>query len=167
MNLKIYKNKPVSWFDDWTSAMDHFWDSPRHEKNFLPACDFHETKDYYFFSFDVPGVKKENIHIEFNDNTLHISGEKKNEYRERSAEEGRQFHEKFYGRFQRAFTLPTRVKESAIETHFKDGVLELLIPKQSVSQGKTISVKDGGQKEGLFSRLLKNSDKEQLKARAS
>ena len=156
MNLRLYNNKPVSWFDDFANSLGHFWDLPvtKSEKNFLPACDFHETKDYYFFSFDIPGVKKEDIRIELNDNTLHISGEKKNEYSAKHAE-GEPFYEKSYGKFQRAFTLPAKVKESAIEAHFKNGVLELLIPKEKVSKGHTISVIDGN-KEGLFSRLLKN-----------
>ena len=157
MNLRLYNNnKPTAWFDDFTHSLDHLWDMPftKTEKNFLPVCDFHETKDYYFFSFDIPGVKKEDIHIELNDNTLHISGEKRNEYKTKH-KENKHFYEKFYGKFQRAFTLPGKIKESAVETHFKDGVLEVLIPKENVSKGRTISVTDNN-KEGLFSRLMKN-----------
>ena len=50
MNLKVYKNKPVSWFDDFAHSLDYFWDTPltRTEKKFSPTCDFHETKDYFF-----------------------------------------------------------------------------------------------------------------------
>lgn len=157
MNLRAYKNKPLNWFDDFTHPLDHLWDMPftKTERNFLPTCDFHETKDYYFFSFDIPGVKKENIHIEFNDHTLQISGEKRNEYKEKRTESEQQFHERFYGKFQRSFTLPSTVKEEEIEAHFKNGVLELLIPKEKMSKGRTISVTDRN-KEGLLSRLLKS-----------
>ncbi len=157
MNLRLYKNKPVNyWVDDFMNSIEPFWDTSliKSDQTFLPACDFHETKDYYFFSFDIPGVKKEDIHVEFNDNTLHISGEKKNEYRETKVD-GRQFHEKFYGKFQRSFTLPMKVKEDAIETHFKNGVLELLISKETAGKNRTISVTDGN-KSGLFARLMKN-----------
>lgn len=158
MNLKVYKNKPVSWFDDFAHSLDHLWDTPlrRTEKNFSPACDFHETKDYYFFSFDVPGVKKEDIQIELHDNTIYVSGEKRNEYKDTETE-GKQFYEKSYGMFQRSFTLPTVVKEEAIETHFKNGVLEILIPKKTSSEGRKISIKEEN-KNGLFSRLLKNKN---------
>ena len=108
MSLSTYRNKHLkNWFNDLTDSLDHFWDAPvvKSDKHFLPACDFHETKDYYFFSFDVPGVKKEDINIELNDGTLHISGEKRDEYREKQVA-GKQFYEKFYGKFQRSFTLP-------------------------------------------------------------
>ena len=155
MKLQLYTHKPASLFDEFTNSLNHFWDSPlsSREKRSLPACDFHETDDYYFFSFDVPGVKKKDIQLKLQDNTLHILGEKKNEYQEQQ-KEGNQFQEKFYGQFQRSFTLPSAVKEEAIETHFKDGVLEVLIPKATASQGRTIEVADT-KKEGLFSRLTK------------
>lgn len=158
MNLKVYKNKPVSWFDDFAHSLDHLWDTPlrRTEKQFSPACDFHETKDYYFFSFDIPGVKKEDIQVELHDNTIYVSGEKRNEYKDTETE-GQQFYEKSYGMFQRSFTLPTTVKEEAIETHFKNGVLEILIPKKTSREGRKISIKEEN-KNGLFSRLLKNKN---------
>ena len=159
MNLKLYTNKPASLFDEFARSLNPFWDSPigNREKSVLPACDFHETEDYYFFSFDVPGVQKKDIHLEIQDNILHISGEKRNEYQEKH-KEGKQFQEKFYGQFQRAFTLPSAVREEAIETNFRDGVLELLIPKANVSKGRKIEVADT-QKEGLFSRLTKKTSK--------
>lgn len=158
MNLRVYKNKPLSWFDDFSHSLDHLWDMPftKPEKKFTPTCDFHENKDYYFFSFDMPGVKKEDINVEFHDNTLHLSGEKRNTYSE-TKKDGTQFHEKSYGKFQRAFTLPSTVKEEAIETHFKNGVLELLIPKKKAEKERKIFIKDEN-KTGLFSRLLKAND---------
>lgn len=158
MNLRLYKNKPISWFDDFANSMDHFWNIPlaKNEKDFFPACDFQETKDYYFFSFDVPGVKKEDIQIEFHDGNVRISGEKKDEYKGQDTE-GQKFQEKIYGKFQRSFSLPATVKEDAIEAHYKNGVLELLIPKKQASKGRKISVKEEN-KSGLFSRLLKDSD---------
>ena len=156
MNLRLYKNKPVSWFDDFSNPIDHFWNAPimKSEKDFMPACDFRETKNYYFFSFDVPGVKKEDIQIEFHDGSVHISGEKRNEY-EAQKTEGQQFREKFYGKFHRSFSLPAPVKEDAISANYKNGVLELLIPKAQASPGRKISVTEE-HKDGLFSRLLKN-----------
>ena len=159
MNLRVYKNKPLHWFDDFTHPLDYFWDNipftTKNEKSFSPACDFHETKDYYFFSLDIPGVNKEDLHIKFHDNTLQISGEKRNEYKGKQEEGKQKFYEKFYGKFQRSFTLPTAVKEGEIETHFKNGVLELLIPKKTASKGRTISITDENKK-GLFSQLLKS-----------
>ena len=155
MKLKLYNQQPIDWLSDITSSLDSLWESPlRMNKNFLPSCDFYETDDYYFFSFDIPGVNKKDINIEFHDGALHISGEKKNEHRSKEFK-GRQFFEKYYGKFQRSFAIPTAVKENEIEAQFKNGVLELLIPKANSGKGLKIPV-TAEKKEGLFSRLLKN-----------
>ena len=160
MNLRVYNNKPMSWFDDFSHSLENFWDTPfnlnTREKKFTPACDVHENKDYYFFSFDMPGVKKEDIHVEFRDNTLYISGEKRNTYN-KAQKDGSQLYEKSYGKFQRAFTLPSTIEETTIETHFKNGVLELLVPKKKAHKEQVIPIKDEN-KTGLFSRLLKSND---------
>ena len=154
LNRDLYdKNPVVNWMDNFTNSISDLLDEPRSstEKSFLPACDVHENKDYYFFSFDVPGVKKEDIQVELKDNTLHISGEKRNEYEKETKNKG--FYEKFYGKFHRSFTLPEAVSDKGVEAHFKDGVLELLISKVKAEPGRQIPVKEGN-KEGLFSRLL-------------
>lgn len=158
LNRDLYNRNPVTnWMDDFTNSIGDLLGEPgvNAEKSFLPACDVHENKDYYFFSFDVPGVKKEDIQVELKDNTLHISGEKRNEYEKETKNKG--FYEKFYGKFHRSFDLPVTVSDKGIEAHFKNGVLELLIPKVKAEPGRQIPVKDGN-KEGLFSRLL--SDKQ-------
>ena len=157
MNLSVYKNNPAGWLNSVMHSIDNLWDEQlngvsKTEKNFMPACDVHENKDYYFFSMDIPGVKKENIQVELKDNTLRISGEKKNEYKS-SSDSQEQIHERFYGKFQRSFYLPSAVKEQEIEAHFRNGVLELLVPKTKKEPGRQVPIKDSN-KEGLFSRLL-------------
>ena len=155
MELQLYNKQPIDWFSDITNSLDSLWESSWDtEKNFSPSCDFHETNNYYFFSFDIPGVKKEDIHIEFHNGALQISGEKKNELKSQNLE-GKQFREKFYGKFQRSFSLPVAVKENEIEAQFKNGVLELLVPKAKTKKGSKIQVTEE-KKEGLFSKLLKD-----------
>ena len=156
LNMDLYnKNPMVNWLDNFTHSIDDIMDESyvNTKKDFLPACDVHENKDYYFFSFDIPGVKKEDIQVELRDNILHISGEKRNEYKKEMENKG--FYEKFYGKFHRSFNLPVTVSEKGVEAQFKNGVLELLIPKVKAEQGRQIPVKDGN-KEELFSRLLNN-----------
>jgi len=154
MKLQIHNKHPVDWFSDIAHSLDSFWDSSQSgSRSFLPSCDFQETDDYYFFSFDIPGVKKEDIHIEFHDGSLHISGEKKSDFSSKKTE-GRKFSEKFYGKFQRSFSLPAPVKENEIEAQFKDGVLELLVPKTQRKKGLKIPIGED-KKDGLISRLLK------------
>jgi len=154
LNMDLYNRNPVgNWMDNFTKSIGDLFDESylKTDKSFLPACDVHENKDYYFFSFDVPGVKREDIQVELRNNTLHVSGEKRNEYENKEKNKG--FYEKFYGKFHRSFNLPVSVNDKEIEAHFKNGVLELLIPKLRAESGRQIPVGDGN-KGGLFSRLL-------------
>ncbi len=154
MNIKLYKEEiPKKWLDDF-NTFDFLWDAPMapKEREFCPSCDCHENENYYFFSFDIPGIKKDDIKIEFKDHKLSVSGERRNEYKSQG-KEACQSRERVYGKFQRTFTLPIPVKEENIEAQCKDGVLELLVPKTETSQARKIPVGEG-KKEKLFSRLL-------------
>ena len=162
MNIMLHKNKPWNLLDDLSSSLDRFWESPwdrsnivKKETDFSPACDFHETDTHYFFSLDIPGVKKENINVEYDNNILHISGEKKNEYKSKLPSKS-QFYERYCGKFYRSFKLPVSVKADAIEASFKNGVLELLLPKQTTGKGRKISIGEE-KKDSLLSRLTKAS----------
>ena len=66
------------------------------------------------------------------------------------------FLEKFYGSFNRFFTLPSSIDEEKIEAHFANGVLELSLPKTSKSKGREILVKEGKRETKIFSNLLKS-----------
>jgi HSP20 family protein len=75
----------------------------------------------------LPGIPKEKINIDFNEGVLTISGERSEERRE----EGTTYHrmERSYGKFMRQFALPQDVDPSAINASYKDGVLEVVVPK--------------------------------------
>lgn len=107
--------------------------------DFSPTCDIEETSSHYQVTFDLAGVKKEDIHLEVRDNHLLVSGEKKVE--KKSTEGKQHLSERFYGSFSRVFTLPSQVVADKVEATFKDGVLYISIPKteQAKSQKITIS----------------------------
>src|SRR5436853_425806 len=74
-----------------------------------PAVDIHQDKDNVYVTCEVPGMKKEDIDITFHEGMLTITGERK---REEEFKEGESFRsERFFGKFHRSFTLPTRVEE--------------------------------------------------------
>jgi HSP20 family protein len=98
--------------------------------DFVPAVNTREADDAYYIEVDLPGVKKEEISIDVNDNVLTISGERKVE-EERKDEEFYRV-ESFYGKFERSFTLPEDVDADKIEAEAKDGVLTVKIPKAQV-----------------------------------
>ncbi|WP_456392383.1 Hsp20/alpha crystallin family protein [Nitratifractor sp.] len=98
--------------------------------DFVPAVNTREADDAYYIEVDLPGVKKEDISIDVDDNVLTISGERKVE-EERKDEEFYRV-ESFYGKFERSFTLPEDVDADKIEAEAKDGVLTVKIPKAQV-----------------------------------
>ncbi|MGZ3691072.1 MAG: Hsp20/alpha crystallin family protein [Pseudobdellovibrio sp.] len=119
--------------------------------NFQPSCDVNETKEHYLVSFDMPGMKKEDIKIEIQGNELVISGERHREVSEKEGESTLR-HERMYGKFERSFTLPTTIATDKIEAHYEDGVLNVALPKAESSKARTIQIQTG--QGGLLSKFL-------------
>jgi HSP20 family protein len=103
-----------------------------------PPVDIYETDDALVMKAELPGFGKDDIHIELKDHTLVIKGERK---REDEVKEG-SYHrtERVYGAFQRSFMLPTTVDQEKVKAAYKDGVLELRLPKVQAAQPKRIAV---------------------------
>ena len=106
---------------------------------FRPSTDIVETENSYEVHLSLPGMKKEDIKIELNDNELMISGERKNKS-ERS-ENKWHLSEISYGKFSRKFYLPDQVDRENIEAGFEDGILVVNIAKTAAQKPKVIDVK--------------------------
>jgi HSP20 family protein len=109
---------------------------------FTPLVDVHETEEEYLVKVDLPGVRADDVSVEVNDNVLSISGS-------RAADETGQAQlvERPYGSFVRTLTLPQGVDSDSIEAGYRDGVLELRIPKPAEQKPKKITIDGGGKKE--------------------
>lgn len=103
-----------------------------------PATDIYETKDEYVFKVEIPGLSKDDINVEFCDNTLTIKGEKKED--KDVKKDGYHLIESFSGNFNRSYRLPQNVNTKNIQATMKDGILELRIPKAEESKPKAISI---------------------------
>ncbi|HEY0673906.1 MAG TPA: Hsp20/alpha crystallin family protein [Longimicrobiales bacterium] len=90
---------------------------------------------------DLPGMNKENVNVEFEDDTLIISGERQDEYQEERDDFYRT--ERSYGRFYRAIPLPEGVDADRGKAEFKDGVLEVSMPapREAARKSKRIDIK--------------------------
>ena len=122
-----------------------------------PPCDVEEHADSYLLTFDMPGMKKDDISIEVRDNQIMVSGDRR---QERKVEEGSvQLLERRAGHFSRTMSLPTDVKSEGIEARYEDGVLSIAVPKCEAS--KTTKVKIGESKGGFFKHLLGGSSKQE------
>jgi len=108
---------------------------------FVPAVNTREADDAYYIEVELPGVKKEDINIDIDENTLTISGERK--IKEEHKEDTFYKVESYYGKFERSFALPEDADVEKIEAEFKDGILEIKIPKkvQVENKPKKIEIK--------------------------
>jgi HSP20 family protein len=106
-----------------------------------PAVDIEDETDKYVIKAELPGLKQEDIKITLNDGTLTFSGEKKAEHKEKH--EGYHCYERYSGKFQRSFTLPTQIKGDKIKANFKNGILEIDVPKSEEVKPKEIEIKAG------------------------
>ncbi|MBI4196151.1 MAG: Hsp20 family protein [Betaproteobacteria bacterium] len=96
--------------------------------------------DAYTVSAELPGVKKEDIHVEVDGNQVTISAEVKKESEEKKGELVLR-SERYYGKLERGFTLDSDIDESKVEAKYADGVLKLVLPKKARATSKRISVK--------------------------
>ena len=111
--------------------------------------DLYETDEEVVVKASLPGVKPEEVEISVTGDTLTIKGETKEEHEEKKPNYYR--HERRYGSFQRALTLPVRVEADKANAVFEHGVLTLHLPKAADVRPKTIEVKAKGAVEGKTS----------------
>ena len=111
------------------------------ETTWSPRADVHETDDKFFVNLDLPGIDKNDVKVKFEDNTLIVSGERKFE----SKEDGKNYHhvERVYGNFTRQIALPKDVDGQKITASFKNGVLEISLPKVEEVKPKEIEISIG------------------------
>ena len=128
-------------FEDFDRMVDTFL-RPTYASTvgFTPSCDIDETKDHYLASFDIPGLKKEDIKVEVQGNKLVISGER---HREMKSEEGEATlrHERAYGKFERTFELSALINADKIEAQYENGVLNIALQKPMLPKAEQFKFK--------------------------
>jgi len=155
MNL-IRWQRPVmtAWssfgrLSDLRDEIDRLFEAPLAEltqtsnllSGWTPALDVFEQKENFVIKAELPGMKKEDITVSLHDGSLSISGERKSETRHEDAEVYRA--ERFFGRFQRAVTLPAPIAADKVQAQYKDGVLTVTLPKTEEARPKQIDVSVG------------------------
>ena len=131
---------------DLRDEIDRLFESPLTEltrtsnllSGWTPALDVYEDKDNYTVKAELPGMKKEEIEVSLHEGSLSISGERKSESKHEDAEVYRA--ERFFGRFQRTVSLPSAVAADKVKAAYKDGVLNITLPKTEEAKPKHIDV---------------------------
>ncbi|HEX9660365.1 MAG TPA: Hsp20/alpha crystallin family protein [Rhodothermales bacterium] len=128
-------------FTDWNRFFDEFLpvntesDTPT---AWTPRGDLSETESEFRILLDLPGMKKDDVTINFESDMLTISGER----REVNSREDVNYYrtERFFGRFSRSFTFPKAVEIDSISAVFEDGVLTVKVPKAAESKPRKITI---------------------------
>jgi HSP20 family protein len=104
----------------------------------VPAVDLYEEEDEVVLKAEVPGLSKEDLKIDLTDSMLTISGEKKKEAEIK--EEAYAYSERSYGAFSRSLQLPCAVKADKAKATFKNGILEVKLPKTEEAKKRHVTV---------------------------
>lgn len=141
MKLIQYQRPGLAWpnvgrLANLQEELDRLFEAPL--TGWAPALDVQEDKDKFTIRVELPGLKREDIDVSLQDDALVISGERQSE----KVEEGVEIHrqERFYGKFQRALTLPEPVAADAVKADYKDGVLTVTLPKREEAKPKQIDI---------------------------
>ena len=104
-----------------------------------PLVDITEDDHEYLFKADLPEMKKDDVKVTIENGILYISGERRAEKEEKK----RKFHrlERFFGTFERTFTVPEDADPTKVAAEFRDGVLQVHLPKRPMPKPRPIEVK--------------------------
>lgn len=146
--MNLIKWDPFKELEDVSNRLNRLFgrsNSPvESEQNMLavadwsPSVNISETDDAYLIRGEVPGVKKEDVKVSVQDGMLTIQGERKMEKEEKN----KKFHrvECSYGNFVRSFRMPDDADENKVKAEFKDGMLNVTLPKSAKAKSKSINV---------------------------
>jgi len=145
--MTLMKLSPFRGMIDLQSEMnrlfsDYFSSTPERSENetplWQPFVDIAETDDDIIVTADLPGMKKDDIKIVVQDNILTLQGEKKQETEDKK----QNYHrvERVYGSFMRNFRLPSSVVVDKINAEYKDGVLNVVLPKSEEAKPKEVNI---------------------------
>jgi HSP20 family protein len=125
---------------DMNRWLNTFFDGQTREtRSWVPALDVWETDNDVVYAFDLPGIPEDKISIEVKDDTLTVSAER--EKTEETSEDRYYRFERRYGSFTRAIGLPQGVDEDQINASYRDGVLEVRVPKPAEQKPRRIELK--------------------------
>lgn len=137
---------------------DDFFTQTTTQSVATPQMEWQENEKAYLFSFDIPGMKEEDIKIDLKENTLLVSAERKQSSEKKEGNFSRS--ERFYGVYHRNIDLPRDVDAEGVQAEYQNGVLEILIPKTEKAMAKNIQIGSTGKLSEKFLGLKTNSKTE-------
>jgi len=145
-NIVQHPGREYGWGlfnDNLDNVLDNFFNphsetQGKRNENLVPAVDLHEAENGYSIRAEIPGVKEEDIDITVHDGVLSINAEIHYEHKEKDGRVIRQ--ERRYGKYVRSIRLGKDVDANNVKASYKDGVLDLELPKVEEVKPKKISI---------------------------
>ncbi|HKY07687.1 MAG TPA: Hsp20/alpha crystallin family protein [Candidatus Binatia bacterium] len=145
--MELVRWEPVNGLDIIHSRINELFDetfgrarasSTTRNPVWLPPVDILESRDSYLIRAELPGMKKEDFNLEIKEGTLKLSGERKFE----EPANGVEYHraERAAGPFLRSFSLPQTAKADEIKATYRDGILEIHVPKADEAKPRQIAI---------------------------
>ncbi len=103
-----------------------------------PAAELHETEDAVHLKLELPGIEAKDLDIEVTLNAVKVIAERKSETK--TDDNGKTRSEFYYGKFQRVIPLPARIQNTSVKAEYKDGILNLTLPKTEAEKNKVVKV---------------------------
>jgi HSP20 family protein len=134
---------PMEGFDTGLAEVMERFLNPAEDWNeqekFAPMANVAETETRYEVTLELPGMKPEELNVEFRNGELWVTGERKEE----KEAKGKTFHriERRHGEFKRGFALPAAINEEKVAAEYKDGILRITVPKVEAAMPKRVAVK--------------------------
>lgn len=136
-DLMLLQDRMNRLFEDATQrrAQSNEANDEFERADWTPAADIYETETGYTIALDLPGIKREALEIDIDDNRLMVKGT-----RVVDASSARR-SERPRGKFVRSFTVPGSIDQGKIGAEYKDGVLQIRLPKRAEQKAQKIEVK--------------------------
>ena len=136
--MAVVRYEPWGLINRLRRELDQGFETASRDATWSPAVDIHEEAKQFVVRADLPGVKPTDIEITAEKGVLSLRGVRNFEQQNDEGHYSRV--ERVSGKFVRTFTLPDNVQTDAIKAQFKDGVLELTIPKVAKAEPRKIEV---------------------------
>ena len=136
--MQLVPFSPLRELDRLSSELDHLLTPNGGFFGWTPAVDIVENDESMLIPVELPGLSRDDVQLNIEDNVLTISGERKHKEEFTKGQVTRR--ESFYGKFQRAFRLPNTLDTGKAEARMDNGVLEIVLPKREEAKPKQISI---------------------------
>ncbi len=142
--MTLVKWRPVNALDafsNFDSMFDSMFSRPavyrrRRNSDIVPKVNVSENEKEYLFMVEIPGIDKKDVELSFKEDVLTIKGERVQEKKDEKEENKDCLHcsEISYGKFERSFRLANPVIDSKITASYKNGILDIVVPKEKVEE---------------------------------